>query len=248
MGNLKKHMPITSACFGLGTLALIAAPGFAGFFSKESILLAAWEKNPLFFWVAALIAGMTAFYMLRVCFIALLGKERSENAEHAHEVGLSMRIPLILLAIMAVVSGYGFVANALVPFNGFEAESFHFNVPFFVGTAAMLAGVALAYYVYGRCAQKDPLAANAFSRALRARFYIDCFYDKILIGGVQYVAVQIIDFIDGCIINGLIVRGYADLMGRFGRLLTWLRGNDLRASNYMTILGILVLLCIILFY
>ncbi len=248
MGNLKKRMPITVACFTVGTLALIAVPGFAGFFSKESILMAAWESNPLFFWVAAAIAGMTAFYMLRVCLVAFLGKERSNNASHAHEVGNSMRIPLILLAIMAVISGYGFVAEALVPFNGFVAEGFHFNVPFFVGTGAMVAGVAIAFVIYGRNPEKDPLAGNIFSRVLRERFYIDTLYDKYLVGGVQSIASKIVDFFDSCIIGGFIVGGFGRIVGSIGMLLSWLRGSDLRSSSYMTIIGVLILLCIVLFY
>ncbi len=248
MGNLKKRMPITVTCFTLGTLALIAAPGFAGFFSKESILMAAWDKNALFFWVAAAVAAMTAFYMLRVCFIAFLGKERSENASHAHEVGFSMSIPLILLAVMAVISGYGFVANALVPFNGFVAEGFHVGIPFYVGTGAMLLGVIMALLIYGRSPGKDPLAGNAFSRALRARFYIDCFYDKVLIGGVQYVCSQIIDFIDGFVIRGLIVQGYAFIVASLGKLITWFRGSDLRSNTYLTLIGAIILLYILLFF
>ena len=117
MGGLGKKMPITTVCFLMGTMALIAIPGFSGFFSKEAILDAALAKNPTFFWIGAGVAALTTFYMLRLCIVAFMGPARAHGAEHASEKSFTMSMPLIILAVMAVISGYGFVADALVFVN-----------------------------------------------------------------------------------------------------------------------------------
>ena len=91
MGGLRKRMPLTVLCFMMGTCALIAIPGFSGFFSKEAILDAALAKNPIFFWVGAGVAALTTFYMLRLCIVAFMGPAREHGAEHAKEAGLQVR-------------------------------------------------------------------------------------------------------------------------------------------------------------
>ena len=96
-------------------MALIAIPFTSGFFSKEAILEAALHKNPVFFWIGGGVALLTTFYMMRVIFVVFFGRERSHSAEHAREVGGVMLIPLLILAVLAVISGYGFIADRLVP-------------------------------------------------------------------------------------------------------------------------------------
>ncbi len=246
MGNLKKRMPITTLCFVIGTLALIAVPGFSGFFSKESILMAAYEKNMLIFAVAAGVAALTAFYMVRVCLITFCGKARSEHAEHAKEVGASMSFPLILLAVMSVLAGFGFVAEKLVPFNDFVPEGFHVGIPFYAGTAALIIGVVLAFAIYGRGVSSDPLANNFVSRALRNRLYIDHIYDKYIVGGVQNIASNLIDMLDSFVIYGF-VQSIGYCVSSLGQLISKLRGVSLRTYNYVTLCGVIVIIYVVLF-
>ena len=130
MGGLARRMPLTVLCFLMGTFALIAVPGFSGFFSKEAILDAAIVDHPVFFWIGAGVAAITTFYMTRLCLVAFLGKARAHGAEHAHEAGATMVLPLLALAAMAIISGYGFVADYLVPAEGFTAPGFHFGCTF----------------------------------------------------------------------------------------------------------------------
>ena len=113
MGGLKKTMPVTFFTFGIGTIALCGVPGTAGFFSKEHILESAAHSGQWFlFGIAALVACLTTFYMFRLFFVAFLGKPRSENADHAKEVGPLMSAPLIVLALMAIFSGYQFLGGS----------------------------------------------------------------------------------------------------------------------------------------
>lgn len=247
MGRLFKSMPLTTICFFVGTLALIAVPGFSGFFSKESILVAAWDTCPALFWVGVLVAGLTTFYMARVCLVAFFGKARSEGAEHAKEVAPSMLIPLLILAVMAIVSGYGFVAEWLAPHNSFKPHGIEFGVPLYASVGSLIVGLIAAYLIYGKPHTSDPLAGNAFTRALRNRLYIDCFYDKVLVGGIQYVGGQIIAFIDSFVIRGLIVQGSGYFVVVLGRLINRMQGASLGYYLLFTGFGIVALLLIVLF-
>lgn len=248
MGGLAKRMPLTSLCFLMGTFALIAIPGFSGFFSKEAILDAALEKSPAFFWIGAGVAALTTFYMMRLCLVALLGKARDAGAEHATEAGFSMALPLIVLAAMAIISGYGFIADALVPFGGFAAHGFEVGMPFYVSLGALVLGivVALAIYGFGR-RSKDPLAGNALSTALRKRLYIDCFYDKVIIAGIQQNVARVIEAFDEMIIRGLIAQGLVWLTSRIGMLLSWIQNGALNCYAFVTGIGIVIVLFLMVF-
>ncbi|MEO6739014.1 MAG: NADH-quinone oxidoreductase subunit L, partial [Chthoniobacteraceae bacterium] len=134
MGGLSKTMRITTATFALGTLALTGCPGLAGFFSKDAILLAAFEHNKLLFGIALCTAFLTAFYMTRLFVVAFLGKARSEAAHHGHDCPRSMTWPLVILAFLSIFAAYGAVPHWFGITHG-EAGAF-------VPTLAILAFVA----------------------------------------------------------------------------------------------------------
>jgi NADH-quinone oxidoreductase subunit L len=248
MGGLSKKMPITTICFLAGTMALIAIPGFSGFFSKELILDAALEKSPFFFWVGAGVAALTTFYMARLCIVTFMGTARDHGAEHASEKSFTMSLPLIILAVMAVISGYGFVADYLVPFEGFHAHGFELGLPFYVSMGSLAVGLLLAWAIYGTGKRStDPLSGNALSKALRERLYIDKFYDKGLIGTIQDCGVRFIEFIDTTIIRGILVQLTAWVVGHFGILLSRLQGGSLRAYSLVIGLGVLIVMFILAF-
>jgi len=115
MGGLKKHMPITRITFMISCLAIAGIVPFAGFFSKDEILAGAWFVHPpgwplwygKILWGGLLIAALgTAFYMWRLYFLVFEGKERSPEAEKAHESPPSMTMPLVVLALLATVAGF----------------------------------------------------------------------------------------------------------------------------------------------
>ncbi|MCC7385786.1 MAG: NADH-quinone oxidoreductase subunit L [Deltaproteobacteria bacterium] len=146
MGGLLKKMKLTGTTFIVGALALAGVPGLAGFFSKDLILEEVLHRGLILPFAALLIAAfLTAFYMGRVVFIALLG-EPSDHAEHAHESGVSMTLPLVLLAIPAAVAGY-FGASL----SGLYAAPahFHFSVTGAAASLLGLAGVGVSYWMFG---------------------------------------------------------------------------------------------------
>ena len=245
MGGIMK---LTSLTFIIATMALIAIPFTSGFFSKEAILEAALRKNPVFFWIGAGVALLTTFYMMRVIFVVFFGKSRSHSSEHASEVGGLMLVPLLILAVLALISGYGFIADRLVPFNGFVSESFHMGMPFYVSMGALVLGILLAAAFYAGSPASDKLSGNAVSRALANRLYIDLFYDKVLVRGVQGVLTAIIDFMDQFIISGLIVGGLARLTAAIGSLLRRLQSGNMAAYTALFGIGLLLVIYFTVFY
>jgi NADH-quinone oxidoreductase subunit L len=106
LGGLGKKLPLTFITFTIGVLAIIGLPGLAGFFSKDAILYLALARNKVVFVLLAFTAVLTAFYMVRMWKIVFLGTPRSPKADHAHEGGISLTAPLIVLAVLSIVGGY----------------------------------------------------------------------------------------------------------------------------------------------
>jgi NADH-quinone oxidoreductase subunit L len=109
MGGLRKYMPITAATFIVGWLAIAGVPPFSGFWSKDEILLFAYNANPALWAIGLVTALLTAFYMSRQVFLVFFGEERFEHegdhAVHPHESPWLMTAPLVILAGLAIVGG-----------------------------------------------------------------------------------------------------------------------------------------------
>jgi NADH-quinone oxidoreductase subunit L len=160
-GALRKFMPITFATFGLGYLAIIGVPPFAGFYSKDAIIETAFNagglKGILLGSTALLGAAITAFYMTRVMVLTFTSKERWEDDQHPHESPLLMWIPMAVLAIGSVTTGFLFtrghaLVNWLTPVVGARAEGEKVLLqPAVVSGLALVAviiGVAIAISKY----------------------------------------------------------------------------------------------------
>lgn len=118
MGALRSKIPITFGTFFIATLAIAGIPGLSGFFSKDEILWMAFSSprgHFLLWMVAAIAAGMTAFYMFRALFMTFFGESRVDHhvAHHIHESPKIMTIPLMVLAFLSIVGGYVGVPHVL---------------------------------------------------------------------------------------------------------------------------------------
>jgi len=118
-------MPVTFWTFVMAALAIAGIPGFSGFFSKDEILWNAFAspKGHFVLWLIGFVtAGMTAFYMFRLCFMAFLGSFRGdrETWHHAHESPPVMTIPMVILAVLSVIGGYVGIPHVLGGHNYFH--------------------------------------------------------------------------------------------------------------------------------
>lgn len=177
MGGLRKYMPITNITFLIAALAIAGVPPLAGFWSKDEILVAAFENSQFLYGIGVFVAGLTAFYMFRIYFGIFWGKET--KYEHApHESPLSMTLPLMILAVLSIVVGF-------IPFSefvtadkaGFEA---HLNYPLAaIAVGVGLLGIILAWVFYKKENDLAYRFANAFGRLYtwtNHKFYFDEIY------------------------------------------------------------------------
>jgi NADH-quinone oxidoreductase subunit L len=192
-GGLRAALPITFATFGLGYLAIIGVPPFAGYFSKDAIIEAALGVGGVRGYVlggAALLgAGVTAFYMTRVMLMTFFGKKRWAPDAHPHEAPGLMTWPMILLAFGSVFSGGllavgGSLQRWLEPVVGKHEEVTH-AFPAWVSTALALGvvaiGIAVAYRLYATAPipREAPLAVSALTTAVRKDLYGDAFNEEV---------------------------------------------------------------------
>ena len=245
MGGLAKKMPLTFITFTIGVLAIIGMPGLAGFFSKDAILYLAMEKNSAVFAVLAFTAVLTSFYMVRMWKITFFGQPRSDNASHAHESGLSMTLPLVLLAALSIAGGYSGVFDKLagsiahlVP----EAEGAAHTKILLVSLAVMLVGAGSALFYYKSEAtdaleQKSPALFGALEW-LKESF--DRLYDY-YVAKIQQRFAMLLNFLEQIFLAGLIVRGFAGLVGLVGYGARALYTGSLHVYVYWFLLGAVVL-------
>lgn len=177
MGGLRKYMPITNITFLIAALAIAGVPPLAGFWSKDEILVAAFENSQVLYGIGVFVAGLTAFYIFRIYFGIFWGKET--QYEHTpHESPVSMSLPLIILATLSIGAGFiPFSEFVTVDKAGFET---HLNLQLAgIAIVAGLLGIIFAWIFYKK---ENDLAfrfANAFGRLYTwtsHKFYFDEIY------------------------------------------------------------------------
>jgi NADH-quinone oxidoreductase subunit L len=201
MGGLRRRMPVTAVTMLIGVLAIAGAPLFSGWYSKDLILASAMgfgldhPEHVALFVVPLVTAGMTAFYMFRLWFLAFGGAPRDMGAEHAHESPWVMTLPLVVLAILSVCVAWGWplwepdasylgrlleqaqpgMVHGLVQPN---------HAAGWLALVAAAAGVGVAVLMYGT-RQIDPAVVRAKAGALyeflRQRWYFDELYDLLFV-------------------------------------------------------------------
>jgi NADH-quinone oxidoreductase subunit L len=220
MGGLAKKMPVTFFTFTIGVLAIIGMPLLAGFFSKDEILYLALEKNPAVFALLAFTAVLTSFYMVRLWKLTFLGQARTEAAGHAHESGLLMTLPLIVLAVLSVAGGYsvvyGKLAGSMAELVPVPHGSAHITV-LVVSVAAMLvgAGSALGFYQTSANDTLEEKARGLFNGLAALKESFDRLYNY-YVAKVQQRFAMVLNFLEQIVLAGAIIRGLAGFVGLVG--------------------------------
>ena len=256
MGGLKAQLPVTYWTFLLATLAIAGIPVFSGFFSKDEIILQDFSSGKIGVWlVGAVAAGLTAFYMFRLVFLTFYGDFSSaKGREHPHESPKVMTVPLMILALLAVIGGWVGIPHILGGSNHIEAwlepvfEPAHRIVERYAGRAELgsgveltamlisvtvaLFGIYLSWLFYRRrteLPEKTAAAAGGFYDLLYHKYYVDELYEAAVVKPIQKTSDFFLwRFFDVKIVDGA-VNGTAELMSRIAavtrRLQTGLTQN-----------------------
>ena len=243
MGGLRKKIPITFWTMCCAWVAISGVPPFSGFFSKDAILLAAYQHSPVIYWIGIVTAGMTAFYVSRAMFMTFFGSYRGKA--HAHESPAVMWVPLAVLAVLSLAGGWLFPIPAFLKamFPAFEeAEN---PMLMYISVFAGFAGIGLAYLMY----IVKPGMADSLARTFKApyqliynKYFVDEIYDATvvgpLVGGSRLVLWKGVDagLIDG-IVNGVGAR-----CRDVGSLLRLLQSGNIRSYATWVLFGSVALL------
>jgi NADH-quinone oxidoreductase subunit L len=244
MGGLASRMKLTFVTFTIGVAAIIGLPFLAGFFSKDAILYLAFANNKAVFAILAFTAILTALYMTRLWRIAFFGAPRSGAADHAHEGGLTLTLPLVVLAALAVVAGYTGIYPKV--FSGVfelipEAHGSDHTIILLTSLAVLLIGAGTAFVFY------QPAAADALEqkapglfRLLASKLWFDELYTW-YIDKVQQRFAMLLNFLEQILLAGVIIRGFAGLVGLFGLGARALHVGGLNVYVYWFLAGIVLL-------
>ncbi len=200
MGGLFSKMKITGTAFCIGTLALAGVPPFAGFWSKDEILLTAYSHHhPVLLGIALLTSLLTSFYMARLIFLVLFGSPRS--AMHAHESPWNMTVPLMVLSVFAFGSGFwGAPIKEAVVEQGA-------SIIMGISTLVSLTGLTAAYLIYMRRLTLVPVAVLNSLQGLKGlminKYYMDEIYDHFIIRPCVRICRAAFEF-DFNIVDGLV--------------------------------------------
>jgi len=251
-GALRTMMKITYATFGLGFLAIIGVPPFAGFWSKDEIIYVAFSQSFIIGLATLLGAGVTAFYMTRMMAMTFFGEARWQDDVHPHESSAVMTIPMIVLAVGSVFGGMamlfvGDIEHWLEPVTGFAKpeHSVSHSVLIPVTLTVVLGGAVLAWLRYGRrpIPVEAPTNVSFLTKAARADAYGDSINEALLMRPGQYLTRSLIWF-DSKAIDGL-VSGMAAAIGGLSARARRLQNGYVR-SYALTMLGGAVLIALVL--
>ena len=243
MGGLRSRMKWTFLTFIAGYLALIGCPGLSGYFSKDLILLAAYNGNKIIFLFGLFTAFLTAFYMTRLVVVAFFGDARSDAAKHGHDGPSAMTLPLCILAILSIFAGlaHGYFEKLV---EGVAHQEHSYVVPL-LATLAFLGGLTIAWRLYsGR--SEEPLQLPVLSALLKNKFYIDELYAA-LIAGTQDLLAACTSWFDKWILDGVFVRGLSGCVWGTGFVLRFLQFGNLQAYAFLFGTGVVALVYFIVF-
>ncbi|MEO7312513.1 MAG: NADH-quinone oxidoreductase subunit L [Chitinophagaceae bacterium] len=248
MGGLRKYMPVTHITFLIACLAIAGVPPFAGFFSKEEILLAAFESNKAIYIIALVTSAITAFYMFRLYFSIFWNKETVLHDHHHGEGSFSMKLPLIILSTGALLAGF-IPFSHYVTSDGKPLES-SMHLSFSIAPVLLaLGGIFLALYLYKKENDKPAKIAAAMGGLYKSayhKFYIDEVYRFITKKIIFNLIAKPAAWIDRNIVDGA-MNGIAWTTGRVSEMIKGIQSG--KVQNYaIYFFGGVVTLAVVFLY
>ncbi len=268
MGNLKKYMPVTYITMLIASFSIAGVPGLAGFFSKDEILWLAYSGpspvGKLVWFMGTVVAFLTAFYSFRLIFLTFHGKFRGthEQEHHLHESPKSMTVPLMILCVGAVAAGWVGIPHLVgggAHFTEFmkpvlghpEGHGTHAEEWMVMGISVLVgfAGIGLAYFMYMVRPELPARISQQFAAAhkiLFNKYYIDEFYDFMIIRPTIWIAKNVLIGVTDARIIEAIVNGVPNAIAAFSSGLRRIQTGLMQ--HYATIMatGILLIIAMML--
>ncbi|AMA74571.1 NADH-quinone oxidoreductase subunit L [Aneurinibacillus thermoaerophilus] len=246
MGGLWKKMRITGPVFLVGCLAIAGIPPFAGFWSKEEILVATLDSGHIDLFVVALIAAsFTAFYMFRLFFLTFGGQSR--GGSQAHESPGVMTLPMIVLAVLAVIAGFintpwkpvlgEWLTEDMTAFHGGTHGAGWVTI---VAIAVSVAGIALAWMMYGRGKMPAEGTGGVLYRVSFRKYYMDEIYDTVFVKPLRAIGKGLHIF-DVWVIDGL-VRLIAAFTRGIGGVGARMQNGQIQTYGAIAFIGLVLLI------
>jgi NADH-quinone oxidoreductase subunit L len=267
MGGLRRTMPVTMVTFVIGGLSLAGIFPLAGFWSKDEILGHAWEEQKALFWIAFIVVFLTALYIARVIFMTFGGEYRGgeqpaeghgASGHHAgpHESPWVMALPLVVLAVPAVASGFANIDKGVTHLlegalpEGMELHEVSFSFGLAASsTAAALSGLFVAWLFYGvRVLSSESVqrAVSPLHTLISNKYYMDHLYERVIVGTLFYRGVAVaLDLFDRRVVDG-IVNGAAWTTGRAAAGLRRLQSGQVQAYGAVAFVGLLLTVGLVL--
>lgn len=270
MGGLSKYIKITWFTFLIGTLAISGIFPFSGFFSKDEILANAFNGHTLVWILLSISSMMTAFYMFRLFFLTFSRDFRGteDQKSHLHESPWTMTVPLIVLAVFAVIAGFWGLplvfsethvfANYLAPIfaeskNILTAHAHldHSTEWMLMGiaTVAALMSIGLAYYFYiqAKLLPEPDVETKGFAKWVANKFYIDELYDKLFVKPMMVLSDLFYVLVDKLVVD-LLVMASAWIVGFTGRTIRLVQTGNTGLYLFLMVIGMMVFMFIQLVY
>lgn len=257
MGGLKSKLKITYLTFFIGCLAIAGIPPFSGFFSKDAILLSAFEHNKILYIIGLLTAALTAFYMFRLLFVTFFGSFRGteEQRHHVHESPAAMTVPLIILAVLSIIGGFIGVPEVLLHGGeklaeflspvipaGEHTQVSHSTEMMLMGLATVASVIAIAF-AWSRYKNYREEKQSAFGKVLENKWYVDELYDNVFVRPVNKLGMIANRYFERSGIDAL-VNGVGRLVNYGSRQMRWLQSGQV--GSYVLLMVISMLLFFVL--
>jgi NADH-quinone oxidoreductase subunit L len=264
MGGLAKKIPITHITFLIGTLAISGFPLLSGFYSKDEILAHAMMDNPLVFGILMIAVTLTAIYMFRLYFLVFHGSFRGDKhtESHIHESGISMTIPLIILAVLSLFGGILnlpgiFLHKGAHWFNNYLntnttgldlIESHHLdkNASLLLMVVASIIALAVMTWAYVNYSKRGNLAKDdeeltGWEKFSNAKLYFDELYNFLFVKPTEWLSNSVHHYFDVFILKNGIFR-FADLVGKTGNVTRKWQNGFLSSYLFWMVLGLIVII------
>ena len=250
-GALRKSMQITYVTFGLGYLAILGIPPFAGFWSKDEIIKAAFDRSVFVGLVTLIGAGITAFYMTRMMSMTFFGTARWEDDVHPHESPLTMTVPMMILAVGSAAGGmlllfWGNIETWLEPVVGFQeatnAPSAAVLMPTTILIVLIGAYIGFRKYALQAVPVDAPQNVSFATRAARADLYGDAFNEAVFMRPGQWLTRTLV-YVDRKVVDGA-VNGTAGVIGLFAASLRRIQNGYARSYALTMLIGFTIVMAV----